>query len=193
MSACLYCQHEAGAAGYHETCVPGRVPNGGVSLVAAEPRQPAAYDRRSSVSLACPKCRSENVRSVQIAYLAGTSTLTGSGGGIGLSLGGIGVGGGSFRGTQTTALARSIAPPRRSSVVGLLLLGWALGGFVFMGLNTVLVLWASLGICVGVPIVLAIFLSRANEREWRRAYMAWSSRFLCDRCGAVFVPLADAP
>src|SRR5258708_1130710 len=94
MAACLYCQQEAGVTEYHLACVAQLGTR--KAVVTAPTASITEYSPQVSISLACPKCRSESVRSVQVAYLGGVSRVTGSATGIGVSLGGIGIGGGSI-------------------------------------------------------------------------------------------------
>jgi hypothetical protein len=69
----------------------------------------------------CPKCGSDNIQSVPIAYKAGTGNVSGntnqSGLGVAFTSGGIapviGFGSGKINATQKTALAETIEPPSK--------------------------------------------------------------------------------
>lgn len=144
----------------------------------------------------CPKCGAEDTASFPSIFAAGTKAV--SMGGIGIAGDGdIGLAGGVGR--SQTALAASTSPPQKKG---------AFGGILLLSVSAVLVLlalvevtgsgninWGMAGFqaVMGVGfIAAAVYVLRAgsqfNRAEYPILYAAWNKRWLCRRCGKVFVP-----
>jgi hypothetical protein len=158
---------------------------------------------RLLMALQCPRCKSDNVQKVEMAFKAGTSSLAGnvSGGGVGVGMLGVGVGAGSGKlsGTQQTELAKSLAPPKNqlSTLLALMLVG--VPGVTFMmlslvdtfflraGLTWVAVVAISVGIAATV-IFLRSDMASKLAAEYRQSMDYWCKTFVCFKCGAQFLP-----
>ena len=66
----------------------------------------------------CPSCDSENVQAFELIYKAGTSNIRATTVGGGMAGDGMGIGAAGTSGTFQTYLAEDVAPPRRKSYFG---------------------------------------------------------------------------
>lgn len=161
--------------------------------------QPLGSQSEAPSLLTCPNCHSEETASFQMIYQQGTSTSL---------MGGIDSRGDLFAGRSTaiSSLAAKTAPPEKKPVgpaaAGLVI--GACGAFVSGATAINMILNPSFpdtrasGIS---PLIIAIvFLGLAmfslsaersaklyNAREYPAQYSAWLRRWMCKRCGNVFV------
>src|SRR5712691_5401430 len=151
------------------------------------------------MDLRCPKCDSNNIKRVTLAYQEGTydinarSRMRGllfAGGGPGILVGRT-----STRGSQQSALSKRLSPPTKWSYVKLV--GWS--GVVTL---IALVLYvqhvmaspvpaSSLPVKLDVIFAPAVFLLlvaiiwRHNHSAYEQKYARWNESFICERCGTV--------
>ena len=158
------------------------------------------------MDLRCPKCNSNNLKKVSLAYQEGTydinarSRMRGllfAGGGPGILVGRT-----STRGSQQSALSKRLSPPTKWSYVKLV--GWS--GVVTL---IALVLYvqhvmaspvpaSSLPVKLYVafaPLVLFLLVGivwRHNHSAYQQKYARWNESYICERCGTVS-PSASPP
>jgi len=158
------------------------------------------------MALQCPKCQSDNVQKVEMAYMAGTSNLAGkvSGGSIGVGTLGVGVGAhsGTLSGTQQTELAKTLAPPPNqfaSTIAGIFVGGVVLGFVLFIVAmfffdlkpSLSLLFWSTL--IITTPIVIAVVMyvksdgAQKLKAEFTTATYKWKNSYICFKCGTKFV------
>ena len=151
------------------------------------------------MDLRCPKCNSNNLKRVSLAYQEGTyhidarSRMRGllfAGGGPGILVGRT-----STRGSQQSALSKRLSPPTKWSYVKLV---------VWTGVVTLiaLVLYvqhvmaspvpaSSLPVklyVVFAPLVLSLLVGivwRHNHSAYEQKYARWNESYICERCGTV--------
>lgn len=125
----------------------------------------------------CPKCGSDNIQRCSVIYQQGTvgHSYTSRSGDYSVET----------SGTESTALAQSVAPPPKKST------NW--GWMVITGFFTVASFLDGYPI-LGVILALATIVlfqdskesSEYNDKQWPRDYEAWESSYLCHRCGNYF-------
>ncbi|WDL99685.1 hypothetical protein [Alicyclobacillus sp. ALC3] len=140
-------------------------------------------------AILCPSCGSDNCQSFSILNAHGTSVVNTSTrtAGVGVGRGGLGVGTAKSRttGTQQTAVGAMTAAPAKKR------LRWQ------VILSIVLVLFGLSKITHGIGIVMLIVglalaywgytRLRYNQNVWPQLYSDWQLKFLCNKCGTVFV------
>jgi hypothetical protein len=153
----------------------------------------------------CPKCQSENVQAMPVAYHAGVSNIdtTSKSGprlGVGLAGGGLGVGvlGGGrtkTKGISVSSLSEQLAPPVQMTSglkkIGCLsLLGVCLVTFVAAasqnGIATTIVFLAAL---IGAGYWIYYSIDKAhkyNQNVFPGLMDTWNQSWFCLRCGNVF-------
>lgn len=143
------------------------------------------------MSLACPKCSSNDARSLSLIYREGLSIINtqttsfgsamGSGGGTAF-----GSSSGTTTGRQQSVLSRQAAPPAKKGWIlwSILVVAFglgAVGGMVHPGIGTVF--------AIAIAVVSARMVMRArtfNAEEYPGLYQQWERSFMCNRCGEVF-------
>lgn len=141
-----------------------------------------------SVSLACTKCHSPDVRRLSLIYREGLSSIASDTSGVGIGGGRVGVGHARTSGVQQTVLSRQATPPQPRSTGGVAVgavLG-LLGGIGSLsggdgGVSSALFL---IGIVCGFILWSAI---KYNRDQYPRFRAQWEKSFMCARCGEVFV------
>jgi len=143
--------------------------------------------------LACPKCGTDNVRSVPLIYAEGTTRVEVAAAYIGTK---DNYGVAPMFGSSQTLAARRLSPPARKSAEWVA--GWiviALAAFIVgamfywgresYGLGGMLMV---VGPIVGImgAMATASNVREYNESVWEPAYEAWQRSFLCQRCGTIF-------
>src|SRR5882724_11690684 len=149
------------------------------------------------MDLRCPKCNSNNLKNVSLAYQEGTyhidtqSRMRGllfAGGGPGILVGRT-----STRGSQQSALSKRLSPPTKRSYVKLVM--WAgVVTLIFLVLYVQHVMSSpvpasSLPVKIYVvfaPLVLLFLLGlvwRHNHSAFQQKYAKWNESFICERCG----------
>jgi len=163
-------------------------------------------------SIHCPDCASENCQRVQVMHDMGTSKLSGrafSTGGVGL---GIGAALTSISGTAQHKLAAECAPPvvppecppaGAGAKFGACLIAGGLGSFVLPFLMDTAsfaarVPWflgfGGVAVVSGLSLIYFCDVPRQNEMKRLRqsrqaeAYAEWQSKFICLKCGRVWIP-----
>ena len=161
----------------------------------------------------CPHCKSEDIQRLSIAYSSGTFNINTKTGGVvvGATGGGIGVGigGGVTTGTSRSLLSAAAKPPDMPENKGQALAAQAGCGtgcttfiiaFIFICNATkndstpsdlgVLAFFASIvfGYIIGY-IIYASTLPHYQDkvRSWEFENMEWKQKWLCKRCGFIFV------
>jgi hypothetical protein len=154
----------------------------------------------------CPRCKSPEIQTFEMAYLSGVSVNSTVGAGVV----GDGIGVGAASGTSETLLAQSIAPPKeKSAILFPLLIAWWIFGFLivwenekegglfsatfiglvvgpfapFMTLKPLISFyWAAvIGIVLGG--LKCFFAYRWNTKHFPDLMRQWKSSWLCRRCG----------
>lgn len=126
--------------------------------------------------MVCTECGSNDVRKLSLVFEHGL-TLVGARAGAGSTT--------RARALNVTAVSARAAPPRRkdASVQVALAIGCLLLGFAFH------VLWIG-----AVVFGIAAFISiEWNNREWPALHAAWDAQYMCERCGAVGIPVQHVP
>ena len=151
------------------------------------------------MDLRCPKCNSNNLKRVSLAYQEGTYRVDARSRirGLLFAAGGPGilVGRTSTRGSQQSALSKRLSPPTKWSYVKLV--GWsgvvtliALVIYVQHVMSTP-VPASSLPVKLYVifaPVVVLLLVGivwRHNHSIYERDYVHWDRSFICQRCGCV--------
>lgn len=148
------------------------------------------------MSLVCPSCQSEDVKSLSVVFLAGLSKAKGSVGGVGIGLGGgVGFGAGLSDGTNQTYLSKRAAPPPKCNVRGwgclmstgiiILIIYFLAEGFKgFLKDPSFTLLLASILFIVGS--FGSIKANEYNSKTWPILRNKWEKSFMCLRCGTMF-------
>lgn len=136
----------------------------------------------------CPKCKSSDVVSCQIAYEQGTSKTAMSGDASSTGSGG-NYQEGNYTGTAVTqtGFAKRAAPPA-SGIVDLL---WGL--MIFGGITIAAVKFSGIGLILlaGIPTaIVTLLLVRKIVRlpQLSRDRALWEKTWICKRCGDKFLP-----
>ena len=144
------------------------------------------------MNLACPQCKSGDVRRLSLVYKEGAAevatTSTGSGIGIGAGGLGFGVGRSKTQGTQQSLLSKEVAPPTKMKWGGLALV-CVIGAL--LALPTLLA-----GDSVGLGLFELVVAGVAgwqvkkrwafNSDDYPNLLARWQDSFLCTRCGERF-------
>jgi hypothetical protein len=151
------------------------------------------------MDLRCPKCNSNNLKKVSLAYQEGTYHVNTRGRMRGLLFAGGGpdilVGRTTTGGSQQSALAKHLSPPSKWSYVKLVL--WS-GVVTFIALILYIqhvmsssVLASSLPVrlyLIFAPVVWLLLVGivwRHNSSTYKQKYAQWNESFICGRCGTV--------
>lgn len=146
-------------------------------------------ERQGVHSLACPKCGSEQTVNASLLQMRETASV---------ALGSVGAGYGRMMGGSVNAsvtqgqiqsnLAASLAPPQRRSQ------NFRLAGFllfiaaVLMGSSDSAVVGIiALGGVLFYVIKQQISINQWNQTEYLEQYEQWERKYLCQRCGNIFV------
>lgn len=125
----------------------------------------------------CPKCGSENIQRCSVIYQQGTvdHSYTSRSGDYSVDT----------SGTESTALAQSVAPPAQHEtswgkmiVAGFFAVASFLDGFFWLGVILALV-------AVGL-FSSSQEASEYNSKQWSQDYKAWENSWLCHKCGNYF-------
>jgi hypothetical protein len=151
------------------------------------------------MDLRCPKCNSNNLKSLSLAYQEGTYHIDARSRMRGLLLAGGGpgvlVGRTSTRGSQQSALSKRLSPPTKWSYVKLV--AWS--GVVTL---IALVIYVQHVMASPVPasslpaklyvlfapfifLFLVAIIWRHNHLTYQQQYAQWNESFICERCGTV--------
>ena len=151
------------------------------------------------MDLRCPKCNSNSLKKVSLAYQEGTYHIDTRSRVRGLLFAGGGpdilVGRTTTRGTQQSALSNRLCPPTKWSYVQLVL--WS--GVVTLIALVIYVQHvmsspvpaSSLPVKLYVifaPVVLLLLVGivwRHNHSTYEQKYARWNESFICERCGTV--------
>jgi hypothetical protein len=151
------------------------------------------------MNLRCPKCNSNNLKKVSLAYQEGTYRVDTRSRIRGLLFAGGGpdilVGRATTRGSQQSVLSKRLSPPSKWSYMKLIL--WS-------GVATLIALVIYVQYVVSSPVPASslpaklyvlfapfIFLFliaviwRHNHLTYQQKYAQWNDSFLCERCGTV--------
>ncbi len=151
------------------------------------------------MDLRCPKCNSNSVKKVSLAYQEGTyhidtrSRMRGllfAGGGPGIVVGRT-----AARGSQQSALSKRLSPPSKWSYMKLIL--WS-------GVTTLIALVIYVQHVMSSPVpasslpaklyvlfapfiflFLVAIIWRHNHLTYQQKYAQWNESFICERCGTV--------
>ena len=153
------------------------------------------------MDLRCPKCNSNDLKKVSLAYQEGlyrTYARTRLSAAV---LGGNGpdlvVGRATTRGSQQSALSIKLSPPLEWSYLkvvfwsGLvfLSLGWIVFYVNTVSTNATTLISAPLTIfglvSAGIFVLLLFFIWRHNHTAYAQRYARWDQSFICHRCGDV--------
>jgi len=153
------------------------------------------------MDLRCPKCNSNSLKKVSLAYQEGLYQTEGRTRLRAVAVGGGGpdlvVGRATTRGSQQSALSKKLTPPVKWSylkVIGWSVLVFLSAGWLVFYVNTVttnattvssapLTLFALIS---GAIFALLLFLVwRHNHSIYRTQYAQWDQSFICERCGTV--------
>jgi hypothetical protein len=184
LTSCPECARQVST---HASSCPGcGHPLGGVAQ--AETKDPARYDRRSSIR-ACGNCGSDSLKKLSLIYEGGFSATEGVSKGIGLTLGGsLGVGAAKSVGTSQTALSARVAPPAKKKVhvliylLGVFGLTWMMAGFGEGGAPQLGVMGMLVVASCGYVIYTAHMF---NKNTWPSLWAEWDRSFMCERCGNI--------
>ena len=145
----------------------------------------------------CPTCGSENTQRLSTVHMAGVSKYSAVISGCGWA-GGPAGGSGWLTGVSQTQISEMAAPPSKKRYRGAILL---LISSPFLGpapfaslesLNGVRPVYESAAVVLGTGFLIAALLWLAstyayNRRVWPKRCREWHRRFLCLRCGMIFV------
>jgi predicted RNA-binding Zn-ribbon protein involved in translation (DUF1610 family) len=149
------------------------------------------------VQYSCPSCGSENTQRLSTVYMAGVSQFSAVTSGFGWA-GGFAGGSGWTTGISQTQMSEMAAPPKKKSYRGgilLLLCAPFIGPAPFAlleSLNGVRPLYEKMAVVTGTVLLIAAFLWLGstyvyNKQVWPRLCTEWHRRFVCLRCGMMFV------
>jgi len=151
------------------------------------------------MDLRCPKCNSNSLKKVSLAYQEGTYHIDTRSRMRGLLFAGGGpdilVGRTTTRGTQQSALSKRLGPPTKSSYVKVVV--WS--GVVTLVALVIYVQYVMLNplpassvpvklYVVFAAIVLLLLVGivwRHNHSTYQQKYAQWNGSFICERCGTV--------
>ena len=126
----------------------------------------------------CPKCGSSDIQRCSVIYQSGTvgHSYTSRSGDYNVET----------SGTESTALAQSVAPPAKKEthwggmiVLGLIGAECFIEDFWILGIIFAL---AAIGLFMGNQEA-----SDYNDKQWPRDYKDWQNSWLCHRCGHYFI------
>jgi hypothetical protein len=169
----------------------------------AAPHPPRNQHHSSRATQTCPKCGSNDVRTLKVIRTHGTSTGTGTTTGWVQGSGSEPGHMATFSTTTTnyTAAARAAAPPaKRYNGVALFVAGIVLGailGWIGYSLGVggtvgdpVINLALAVVVGLGIAAIGVVFIPgdlAYNHSQWPKAWERWSRSWQCQRCGAGFV------
>jgi hypothetical protein len=155
--------------------------------------------RGEEMDLRCPKCNSNNLKKVSLAYQEGTYHINTRGRMRGLRFAGGGpdilVGRTTTGGSQQSALSKRLSPPSKWSYVKLVL--WSgVATFIALILYVQHVMSSSVPASslpvrlylIFAPVVLLLLVGivwRHNGSTYEQKYAQWNESFVCGRCGTV--------
>jgi len=149
------------------------------------------------VQYSCPSCGSENTQRLSTVYMAGVSQFSAVTSGFGWA-GGFAGGSGWTTGISQTQMSEMAAPPMKKSYRGGILLFLCapfIGPAPFAlleSLNGVRPLYEKMAVVTGTVLLITAFLWLGstyvyNKQVWPRLCTEWHRRFVCLRCGMMFV------
>ena len=158
---------------------------------------PLSRPADAQVQYSCPTCGSENTQRLSTAYMSGIAQFSAVTTGFGWA-GGPAAGSSWTTGVSQTQISAMAAPPTKKRYRGgfLLLLGAPFIGpapFALLeSLNGVRTSYERMAVVAGILLMVAalIWLGSAyvyNKRIWPRLCKEWHGRFICLRCGMIFV------
>lgn len=158
-------------------------------------------DVKKNQTLQCPKCHSDEWKSLSFLYQAGISVLnaktSATGGGVGIGTGGVGVGVGGSTGKTTGALQSGLstqaAPPAKPSKMPAGVIYWGLVILLLMGLGEKNAVIAAI-VLFGAIYKWGDFSARWKTQELEDAKnyeinrARWERSRMCQRCGEIYDP-----
>jgi hypothetical protein len=172
--------------------------DGGIGQKGLKPHR-SGVARSEEMDLRCPKCNSNNLKKVSLAYQEGTYHINTRGRMRGLLFDGGGpgilVGRTTTGGSQQSALAKRLNPPSKWSYVKLVL--WSgVVTFIALILYVQQVMSSSVPASsfpvrlylIFAPVVLLLLVGivwRHNGSTYEQKYAQWNESFICGRCGTV--------
>ena len=149
------------------------------------------------VQYSCPSCGSENTQRLSTLYMAGVARFSAVTNGFGWA-GGLAGGTSWTTGISQTQMSEMAAPPPKKSYRGgilLLLCAPFIGPAPFAlleSLKGVRPLYEKMAVVTGTVLLIAAFLWLGstyvyNKQVWPRLRTEWHRRFVCLRCGMMFV------
>ncbi len=158
---------------------------------------PIPRSSAAQIQYSCPTCGSENTQRLSSAYMSGVSSLSAVMSGFGWA-GGPAGGSGWLTGVSQTQISEIAAPPPKKRYRGALLLFLSspfLGPAPFAlleSMNGVRPIYEDMAVVLGTGFLIAalLWLGSAyiyNKRVWPTRCREWHRRFLCLRCGMIFV------
>jgi hypothetical protein len=151
------------------------------------------------MDLRCPKCNSNNLKKVSLAYQEGTYRVDTRSRIRGLLFAGGGpdilVGRATTRGSQQSALSKRLSPPSKWSYMKLIL--WSgIATLIALVIYVQHVMWSPVPAsslpaklyALFAPFIflfLAAIIWRHNHLTYQQKYAQWNESFICERCGTV--------
>ena len=151
------------------------------------------------MDLRCPKCNSNNLKNVSLAYQEGTYHIDTRSRMRGLLFAGGGpdilVGRTTTRGSQQSALSKRLSPPSKLSYVKLVL--WSAVVTLIALIIYVQHVMSSPVPASSLPVKLYVALApvvfvllvgivwRHNHSTYEQKFVQWNESFICERCGTV--------
>lgn len=126
----------------------------------------------------CPKCGSENIQSCPVIYQSGTvgHSYTSRSGNYEIDT----------SGTESTALAQSVAPPaQKDTSWGAMIVTGLIAGFALK--EGSLIIAGIFGLAAVGSFMMSQEASEYNEKQWPKEYKNWERSYLCHRCGNIFI------
>lgn len=148
---------------------------------------------RSPVDYNCPRCRSSQTQSFEVAYHGGTSQNNFSGSGYSYQAGNVNVSGTTY---SQSNLAGYTSPPKRPNpFLFAVILTFVIPVLSFMPLvlayftspfKFALYIAIDAGLIVGAYVLSGIFLSPPAWAKYKKAFADWKRSWICTRCGNTF-------
>lgn len=136
----------------------------------------------------CSQCNSGDVRKLSLVYESGLSHTSSRTTGMGFGLGGgIGVGAAKTHGTSLTATAAKAAPPQKRPLL------WPIIMLLIFGLWGIEPHQQAALIVALIAAIIIVNRYRFNTQQWPQIYDRWDRSYLCERCGAMMIPVMQQP
>lgn len=145
----------------------------------------------------CPHCGSDQIQRYSVAYANGISNVNTNTVGVGITKGGLGIGGAKTTGTSQTALSQSVAPPEKFNIIK-----WVIASVIIAPIACTLFfaivevvtgfsaikIWSILNFA---SIVAALYyfpyrFYQYNKNVYPQEMERWQHSWLCAKCGHRF-------